>query len=326
MKFRAILTTAAASLACWSADTGSTSPVKELTATEISNLGTGLSSPLQGFALTTAAWADVQAQGNGSGNDTERQTNLISAVYKGVSLPNSGGSPMPAENSAPSSGSVFNFKQTGDSAQAWATMRSNGMPFLFAQVFGKASAEANASWSTRLTMSGSRNLTIGFRLPAVSVGGNLEGEGPSRWQSRMRADLLVDGALVWSTEASRFNVPNGTTGSGNNCSTRSDDGIFWNNFGKSLGLTDSVNTAGPGHTVYLRLGKFDAGQTVEITLIVRTDAVSRDKCCLKNEELFCSRANARVEWDNTAGAVRFWTTPVLGAIPPILVTGLTEGN
>lgn len=319
MQLRTILATTVAALAAWGADTGSTSPVKELTATEISNLSGATTTQLTGLTFKTAAWADVTALGNGSGNNTERQTGSISAVYRGVAEPNTGGSPVPAETAAPPSGSVFNFKQTGDSAQAWATMRSNGMPFLFAQAFGQSSAEANASWSTRISFNSIRSLTVAFKLPAITVGGALEGEGPSRWQSRLRADLLIDGTVVWSTEASRFNVPNGTTGSGNNCSERSDDGLFLNNFGKSLGLGTNANTPAPGQTVYLKLGTFSAGKQIEVSLVVRADAVSRDKCCLKNGELFCSRANARVEWDNSSSPVKFWTTSVWTTIPPLLL-------
>ncbi len=317
MQFRTIVAATFVSVAAQSADTGGASPVRELTSTEISNLSAA--NQLTGLTFKTAAWADVTALGNGTGNTTERQTGSISAVYRGVSEPNTGGSPVPAETAAPPSGSVFNFKQTGDSAQAWATMRSNGMPFLFAQAFGQSSAEANASWSTRISFNSMRSLSIAFKLPALTVGGALEGEGPSRWQSRLRADLLIDGVVVWSTEASRFNVPNGTTGSGNNCAERSDEGLFLNNFGKSLGLGANANTPAPGQTIYLKLGTYGAGKQIEVSLVVRADAVSRDKCCLKSGELFCSRANARVEWDNGSSPVRFWGTSVWMTVPPLLL-------
>ncbi len=70
--------------------------------------------------------------------------------------------------------------------------------------------------------------------------------------------------------------------------------------------------SGPKQTITLNQGSFTSAQPVDITFVLRADAKSITKCCKKLnpntglQELFCTRATATVEWDNTiTNPVRF---------------------
>ncbi len=296
---------------------GTVLPVRELTIFEfqaLSNLNS-----LNGVVLTTAAHAGV-ATLNGSASNVERQPSGMSAVYSAAAIPSQSTAGSAAENGAPESSELFNFKQSGDSAQSWATMRANGSPFLLTHAYGKASATANVSWTAKISLGPLSILYAAIRIPAVTVNGTFEEDGPSRWKARMRADLMINGTVAWSTESNRFNVPSGNTGSGSNCSERTQKGTFLNTFEKSLGIDpDNVNDASATQTVYLRLGPYSGSASpVEVTFVVRADAQSLDKCCLQNGEYFCTRAGAKVDWDSPRtiiAPVRFWTGTMLLHVP-----------
>ena len=46
---------------------------------------------------------------------------------------------------------------------------------------------------------------VRFTIPPIKVKGVNEEDGPSKYQSRLRAELLLNGHPVWDSEAIRFN-------------------------------------------------------------------------------------------------------------------------
>jgi hypothetical protein len=267
--------------------------------------------------FTTRALSNVQTP-NGSSMDPERSGAQTSAAYAGASLPfTMNPVPGPAANAPPPDAAMFNFKQSGDSAQAWATMTSNGMPFLMTTAFGASTAEGTASWRADVQIpAGGANLYVQFYLPAANVQGFTEMNGPSTWQSKVSAELQMNGHPVWSTEATRISPNSGMDTQGSNCGNNGGNGPFLMSYGSSLGFSASnQQQSSSPQPVTLSLGPFPAGQTVEVEMIVRSNAQVISPCCPHNAEsqpeLFCSRASASIGWDNTATPVRFWTGPAV---------------
>lgn len=301
------------------AGNGEVMPVHELSIFELKKLHqyTAITPP----QFSTAAHVDVQSYTNNKDNDVSRQQAGVAAVYRGVSRLNSGVVSAPATTGAPTG--TFNFKQTGDAAQAWATMHPNGLPFLRTSVFGKASASGNVSWTAELAVpsQSANHVYMAFELPSVSLAGANEQQAPSRWQARLRADLLLNGTVVWSSEAIRNNQLNDPAWVDGGCGDSSQTATYLNTFGRSLGLDPNTpNAPSKPKTIYLALGSYTAGETLELTLVVRADAQSSNHCCEEIPpnsdsnpvEQFCSSASAVVDWDNTDQPVRFWLTPSFG--------------
>jgi hypothetical protein len=291
-------------------------PVKELTGPQAAQLSGYTEVTLPAAAFSTMSLANAQTGPNGSQTDAQRGGAAISAAYAGASLPVAPTTPPgPATSGTPPPDSLFNFQAQGDSAQAWATTTPSGMPFLLVQSFGAGDSAGTASWRARVQMpANATNLYVQFMLPAVEITGFTEQNGPSNWQSRVRAELQMNGHPVWSTEATRISLLNQQPTDPTNCSP----GLFEKAnylapFGATLGLTSDHHVSSPAKTVTLNLGGFPSGQTVEVALIVRSDAQVLTHCCKKkvdNEtKLFCTRATSSVAWDNTAKPVRFWVGP-----------------
>jgi hypothetical protein len=145
------------------------------------------------------------------------------------------------------------------------------------------------------------------------VTGVNEADGPARYQSRFRAELLLNGHPVWSSEAIRLNEHNGITG---NCPTNGkyETATYFQTYGTapySLSTTDKLDWS-TLNSVTLALGSYPAGQALDLSLVVRADTSVDNKCCFKNNEYFCTGATSTVEWDNsTAVPVRFWSGPAI---------------
>ncbi|MCX6626235.1 MAG: hypothetical protein NTW28_01210 [Candidatus Solibacter sp.] len=296
------------------------SPVKELSRAQEASVGgagfTEIAAP--GADFKTAVMVSVKTDIHGTRTKVDRSANATSAIYAGVSLPNALATPAtPATSAAPPPGQIFNFKQSGDSAQGWATMSATGMPFLMTRAFGKATTSGTSTWTARVFVPVSQtNMYVRFTLPRVQVSGVNEADGPARYQSRFRAELMLNGHPVWSSEAIRLNEHNGTTGYSNNCPTsgQSDIATMFQTYGVApyaLSATDK-NTWSTLNSVTLALGSFPAGQALDLSLVVRADTSVDSKCCFKNDELFCSGASATVDWDNSVAIpVRFWAGPAI---------------
>jgi hypothetical protein len=291
-------------------------PVRELTGSQESAVtGAGFTEIAASSAnFKTAALVQVKSDINGARTAVDRSANAMSAVYAGVALDNAlPSTPPPATGSAPPSSQIHDFKKSGDSAQGWATMSAGGMPFLLTRAFGKATASGTAAWTARLYVpAGQNNLYVRFTLPAIQVTGTNEVNGPGRYQSRFRAELLMNGHPVWNSEAIRFNQFS-LEGSLGSCVDHSEIKTRYSTFGTaplSLSATDKTDVSSL-NSVTLALGSFAANQEVELSLVVRADTSVDNKCCKKNGELFCTGASTKVDWNSTTTPVRFWAGPAI---------------
>lgn len=261
----------------------------------------------------TAAMVSAKTDVNGSRSSIDRSANAISAVYAGASLPNALASPAaPAISGAPPTSQLFDFKKSGDSAQGWATMTAAGMPFLMTRAFGKATASGTTAWMAHLFVpSQQNNMYVRFTLPRIQVQGVNESDGPSRYQARFRAELMLNGHPVWSSEAIRLNEFSSNPSYCPKADTF-ESGTFLQSYGTvpaGLSATDKLDWSSL-NLITLSLGSFPAGQALDLSLVVRADTSVDLKCCFKNNDYFCTGATSVVDWDTTAAApVRFWAGP-----------------
>ncbi|MBC7928878.1 MAG: hypothetical protein H7039_24810 [Bryobacteraceae bacterium] len=267
----------------------------------------------------TAAMVDVIADPSKPGlsiqtqKDAQRASNNNTAAVMAVV-----GKVLPvniqlAQLSEPSAAERISFKESWNSAQAWATMRGDGMPYLSMQAFGKASASGTAAWNARIVMPQSNPLFVRFVIPQVSVKGVVESDGPAIYQGRYRTELLVNGHSVWTSEANRqnelYNVwPNA-------CTDGSEKSTSLTQFGSSTGLVSNPATAAAEKNIYVGLGSFSAGQEIEVSLIIRADTQVKTKCCIQTmdgaQESFCTGSTTTVSWSNTQNPVAFRMGPAL---------------
>jgi hypothetical protein len=315
LPLRLVLVAAATALAGCASDIV---PVRELSAQQAQQLPTLTEIGLAGANFATQALATVKTGPNGSATDVSRAGAAASAAYAGAAKAGTGAAtpPGPVTAGPLPNGVVFDFKKTADSAQSWATMTAAGMPFLFAQAFGQSAAAGTASWRASLQMPASgTDLYAQFRLPAADLQGFDEVQGPSQWQSRLRVEVQMNGHPVWSNESTRVSLLDGPAPGGENCGSVGPKGPFLAGFGRDVGFDSNPNHASAAQTVTLDLGPFAAGQQVEVTMVVRTDAQVLGPCCPHDgnnkPELFCTRATAEVSWDPGAQPVRFWVGPKL---------------
>lgn len=303
-------------LSCF-AQTPPVTPVRELTGSQESAVtGSGFAEiPASSANFKTAAMIQVTNVADGTRTSVDRSNNATSAVYAGVALDNAlPSTPPPATSSAPPSTQIYDFKKSGDSAQGWATMSSSGMPFLLTRSFGKATASGTVMWTARLHVpAGQTNMYVRFTLPPIQVKGENEFDGPSRYQSRFRSDLLLNGHPVWNSEAIRFNQFS-YDGAQGYCAQEGELKTRFATFGTapvSLSATDK-NDVSSQNSVTLALGTFAPNQVLDISLVVRADTSVESKCCKKSGELFCTGATTRVDWNSTTSTpVRFWAGPAL---------------
>lgn len=246
-----------------------------------------------------------------------RNLGVDAAVYASVPHANPQLLPLPAPAPpGPAQADLFPFETTGDSAQGWATMTASGVPHLFLRGFGKFRGEATAGWTSRFTLGGStsKEVVLRFVIPATVVGGNTEQDGPAWWRSQLRADVLMNGFPIWSTEAIRLRadyVQTGTSGpddkallvlqqfgAGLDFPANDEDGLAGNDSNSG-----NVDQAADPKEVFLSLGRFNPGQVIELQMILRGMADTRpgrgpseNPRCADNPAggYFCSRASMSV--------------------------------
>lgn len=252
-----------------------------------------------------------------------RNLGLDAAVY--ASLPAKTAPLLPAGTAA----YVHDFVKVGDSVQAWATMTAQGVPHLRIVGHGEFAAESTASWTGRYTLAGStsKELVLRFMVPPTVVDGDTEGDAPAAWRARMRTDVLVNGYPAWSTEALRlradYSKPNPPGPPLPQelavLQTFGDPLVFPTNDedlpplqGGPANDTDKTNmaNASDARIVHLSLGRFNPGQQVEISMIVRGNAFTEARDASKTDhrcrerptpgEWFCSRGSMAVKTGNMA--------------------------
>ena len=290
--------------------------VKETTAVQVKDYPQLF---IAGPDFRTAASVEVTAAPNKSGNpvqvasDAARASNGDSAavaVVVGKVKP----AVQPALNGSPGPDQRIGFKESWNSAQAWATMRGNGLPFLDMQTFGKGIASGTAAWNAKIVMPQNNGLYVTFSLPVMKVFNMHEGEGPSSYQGRVRVELLLNGHSVWTSEANRLNTLTGNFSG--ECTTDTAQPSVLTEFGKATGLNASdVSIGSSEKSVTLSLGQFAAAQEVEVSLVVRADSQTNRICCIKPvngvDQSFCSGSQAQVFWSNAVEPVKFRTGPAL---------------
>lgn len=258
--------------------------------------------------LQTAVSAEVKAKNKNPLTNVQRMSNQQAAVYAGLAQ---GGyvpmtAPVPATFGKQPTSSMFDFLASGDSAEVWATMNANGMPYLFANAFGTAEATGNATWKAKVAIpAGYQKLYVRLTIPKVSVGGAAEQDAPARWQARFLAELSLNGYPVWNSEAIRTcllkdnpkqNIP--------------EKGSWTSLYGSPVVVNNNVAAA--NKEVTLLLGTFTAGQVVDLMFTSRMDAKVLGACEYKLDpntgkmRYFCTRGTAAMEWDSTASPVRFF--------------------
>lgn len=220
----------------------------------------------------------------------------------------------------PTTSEIFDFKDTGNSVQAFATMNAIGSPFLWLQGFGITSGFVNSSWTTRFVnpKTSMQNVYLSFDLPTIKVEGETEEDGPAQWLSRVRVDVMVDGYPAWSASAMRFNDL------GASVYTKP---YFLTEYGADLGFNASTGAAG-GQQVTLFLGYFKGGQSANISLQVSGEITMDKPCALIKDEYFCTRANMSMYAGGRVMTTRFLlkTTPV-GTVPgPTPVVSVDVGD
>ena len=266
----------------------------------------------------TAVLAEVSGDGLAKQTAVERaDAGSVAAAYAGVAKSYAEAPVTSPAETGPMINQLFDFKKSKDAAQAWATMRSNGMQYVMTNTFGKAEAAGTASWTAKLTVPAGGYLYVRFTLPDIKVTGNLEQDGPGKFQARYRADLLVNGFPAWTTEAIRANMLNKELDDPKNCTIAANKKIFLSTFGKPFDnnfmASSDENTSSVKKVVTLKIGPLEPGQVVDVKLVARMDAENSAKCCtdinLKPLAPFCTRATAEMGWPADAEPVKFWSGP-----------------
>lgn len=329
MKIHPMALAAALAAASIGVQADMTSPVKVLTPAEIGALSgmpylTPANQPFQ-----VAASAHGSAYGKPTISvDAKRKTGTHAAVYRGTPVT----SP-PLYPAGPAASDLLDFISTGDLSQSWATMTSDGIPYLRVTGYGEFMADANASWNTRLTMpaGGSREVVVRLVIPPVSVAGATEQEGIAQWRARMRADLLVNGFPAWSTEALRLTIDPKVQysnlketlvlqqfGDPLAFPTNDEDTPLANGGPANDSNAASVNSASSKRTVHVSLGRFNPGAVVDLSMTLRASATTvpkvsggTDHRCKYSNQLgryFCSRGSVSVD-GATGEAPRIYLLP-----------------
>jgi hypothetical protein len=320
---RALLLAIAASLVAAPARGEAPLPVQVLSIAQAAQVSGFPAVSLAAAQFTTAAFVDVASKPSQSKKDVERDAALTAAAYGGLSLQpvSIQPPPAPADSAPPPSTAHFDFKKTEDAAQGWATMSAAGTPFLELTSFGQSSASGTASWTAHVPMPATAShLYVQFRLPAATVTGFTEQNKTSPWQSRFRAELMLNGFPVWNSEASRVAEVTGAS-SGTECPMNGgghETSKTLVTFGTKLGFSAAdAEQASTPKIVTIDLGALPANQVADVSLVVRSDAEVVDPCCARvvdpaePPEFFCTRASASVAWDDTPDPVHFWVGPAV---------------
>lgn len=317
----AALATAALPTAAQSLAFGTARVLSPQEASVIDGFGT---QPQVDLNLRPSAAVSVTVPGRNGGAPLQavqrRNLGVDAALYAGLPASNPAPPLLPGAQVEPY---LLPFSTTGDSAQAWVTMTAQGVPHLFVTGHGNFRADATASWTSRFTLAGStsKEVVLRFMVPPTVVSGNTEQDAPALWRSRMRAEVLVNGFPAWSSEALRLRAPAQPAGGG-----AAQEMSVLQLLGDPMGFptndedNDPTNDSNAGNlalpsqakVVYLSLGRYNPGQSIELTMVVRGSAFTQpitpggsDHACRANPAggWFCSRATMAVQMGNMAPTV-----------------------
>lgn len=250
-------------------------PVRAMASGELGSLpATWLEPATHPFRFASAVRTSAYNLGS---NDwkVQRSTGGNAAVHQ--SLPSASPPLLPTW---PAGTSVFDFKVQHDHAQAWATMTSAGVPWIWLRGYGDYKAEAVASWNTTVTVppGGLREVIVRFVVPPVVASGVTEAQGPNAWRSRFRAELLVNGFPAWSTDATRFHT-SGSGGASKPLLQLFGDPLIWPTNDEDASATndseDGMLGASTKATIHLSLGLFAPGSVIELSMIHRANVFSQ---------------------------------------------------
>jgi len=174
--------------------------------------------------------------------------------------------------------------------------------YVGAMTFGTGNSEAAASYSYKIDHFGAaqdyfmsvqhpafqRNVEAAYVLTPGSNGGTYVYYKPTNANSRAAVEIYADGLPIWSSETA-YHYPNGQA-------------VYaWDNAGTSWGKPSAAGFS----TLYL--GKFNAGMSVTITMVVRTaTAVKMDSCAYDSDAfgntIRCHKVTDAVKLSNLSGA------------------------
>lgn len=253
-----------------------TLPVKSLNSLEVQALPAVWLEPGPSQPFRFASAVRTSAYGLGS-NDWKVQRSSSSNAAVHQSLPSASPPLLPTW---PAGSSVFDFKVQHDHAQAWATMTSSGVPWIWLRGYGDYKAEAVASWNTTVTVpaGGQREVIVRFVLPPTTVSGVTEAQGPNAWRARLRAELLVNGFPAWSTEAVRLHT-SASGGAAKPLLQQFGDTLVFPSNDEDTSTTndseDGMNGASNKTTIHLSLGLFAPGSVIELSMVHRANVFSQ---------------------------------------------------
>jgi hypothetical protein len=225
-----------------------------------------------------ASTVQVEAYNKSPDNAVSRRTSTPAASYASAPW-----LAAPALPTWPTQSVLHTFQTVGDNAQAWATMSTDGVPYLYLTAYGQSVSEATASWTTALTIPAgnvSQQVVLRFVVPEASVNGNTEQDGPAKWRARLRAELLVNGYPAWSSEAVRLAVDPYLPYVNTHVYLLQTFGAHWgfpSNDEDGITTNDSVsgsNSPAGKRVVYLSLGRFAPGAVLDLAMILRGTALT----------------------------------------------------
>lgn len=202
----------------------------------------------------------------------------------------------------------IDFTVAENTAQGWVRMGEQAIPALTIALSGESSGHATASWRTRYQVpgSGSRKVSLSFRIPEAFMDGRYEQSAKGPHQGRVRVQLLVNGYPVWFSEAMRVapNTPNAS------------NEFDINTFGESWNFNTSGEKAS-AKWVTASLGNYSAGQSLDVTLLYFVEASVGKKCKLAADMYACMGMTVGFKRDN--GVIGF---PVFKSAPsPSILLG-----
>ncbi len=259
----------------------------------------------------------------------KRSSGAASAVYSGLVSGYSASTP-PLLPTWPSDSTLYTGTERSNLAQGWATMTDTGVPYLYLQGYGDFSSEGTAAWTTTVMVPAgnvSQQVVLRLVIPPATVDGLTDRSAVALWRSRIRAELLVNGYPAWSSEASRFNVDPSTV------SGQVSETLLLEKFGKPLSFPTNDDDAGSSNdsltagaiaqasekkTVYLSLGRFQPGATLELAMILRGTAHTKPRYVngvthrcqgLEAGHYACSRGTLTLKGEGAADAPRVYLMP-----------------
>ena len=201
----------------------------------------------------------------------------------------------------------IDFTKAENTAQGWARMGTAAIPALTIALNGETRGHASASWRTTYTVtgSGSRNVSLKFRIPETVMDGRFEQSAKGAYQGRAKVQLLVNGYPVWSSEAMRIApaTPNAMSE------------YMFETFGSAWAFDKNTEKAS-AKWVTASMGTYSAGQSLDVVLVYFVEASIGRECEYVADMYACMGMTVSFKRDNTATLPSFSSSPALQiAIP-----------